>query len=323
MATLAGKVTLLDLALATDPKGAPAKIAEVLTKTNEILLDAPWQEANNVTGHKIARRGSLQTGTWREINSGVAIEKSGITNAVEGIGMLDSISEIDIELVRMAPNPQEFRMVQARGAIEGMSQTLATNMFYGNAALDVERFTGLAPRMGDLVTGGRVLGASGTGSDLTSAYFVQWGLSKVYMVYPKGSSHGIEHDDRGVDMVITDAGTTNTRFRAYVDYFSLKAGLVVEDYRCMGRLANIESTGTSNIFDVDKVIQLTNEMPEAGVGAAMYVNTTLKSQIEIQAKDKTNVYYGPEDAFGRPVLMLRTHPVRLSKAIVNTEVAIT
>jgi hypothetical protein len=319
MSVLAGKTTLLDLAIAKDPNGNLAAIAEVLTKDNEILLDMPWGEANDTFSQRSVRRSSLPTGSWRQINAGVDEEVPKSKVIVDGIGMLDSISKIDIELVKAAPNPAEFRMQKSAAFLEGMSQTLATTLMYGDASTDVEKFTGLAPRMASLVTNGRVLGASGTGSDVTSAYIIQPGLDKVWMAYPKGSDMGIEHEDRGVELT-SDANSKE--FRAYVDYFSLKAGLVVEDDRCIGRLANIESSGSSNLFDSDQVIRIFNRMPQRGRGASMYCNDTIISQLEIQAKDKTNVYYGPEDAFGRPVLMFRGRPVRLVDAILNTETAI-
>jgi hypothetical protein len=320
MGVLSGKVTLLDLANVKDPNGDLSSIAEVLTEDNEILLDAPWGEANDTFSNRSVRDSKLPTGSWRQVNAGVDEEKGTTKAIVDSLGMLDTISEIDVELVRAAPSPEGFLMQQRRRFLEGMSQTLATTFIYGDSSLDVEKFTGFAPRMASLVTGGRVVGAGGTGSTTTSIYAVQWGLDKVWMAYPKGSSLGIEHDDRGIDLT-TDSNSK--KFRAYIDYFSLKGGLVVADDRCIGRLANIASTGSSNLFDVDKIIEMTNRMPRRGNSAALYMNDTVLSQIEIQAKDKQNVYYGPEDAFGRPVTMLRTHPLRMVDKITNTETAIT
>jgi hypothetical protein len=51
MATLDAysQLTLLELAKRTDPKGEAAKIAEIMSEANEILHDAQWGEANNVT----------------------------------------------------------------------------------------------------------------------------------------------------------------------------------------------------------------------------------------------------------------------------------
>lgn len=323
MATLgATNRTLLDLAVLKDPDGSLSSIAEVLTKDNEILLDAPWSEANDTFSHRIVRRAALPTGTWRMLNEGVAATKTRNKPVKEDIGMLDGISQSDIELVNAAPNPAEFRMQEAAGHIEGMSQTLASTLMYGNNTTDAEKFTGFAPRMASLVSAGRVLGASGSSASLqTSVYIIMWGLDKVHMVYPKGSSLGIEHEDRGVELVV-DGTASVSRYRAYIDYFSLKAGLVVRDDRAIGRLANIETAAASNNVDADQLIKITNRMPQRGAGAAMYMNDAIISQFEIQAKDKTNVYYGPEDPFGREVLFFRKHPIRLVDAILNTEAVV-
>lgn len=319
MAVLSGVRTLLDLAVAKDPDGTLAAIAEVLTKDNEILLDLPWGESNDTFSQRSVRRSALPTGSWRQLNAGTDKEKASSKAITDSIGILESISETDVELVKAAPNSAEFRMQEATAFLEGMSQTLATTLIYGNSATDAEKFTGLAPRMASLVTNGRILGAGGSGNDTTSVYMIQPGLDKVWMAYSKGSSLGIEHDDRGVETVL-DANSK--KFRAYVDYFTLKAGLVIRDDRCIARLANIESSGSDNLFNSDEVIRIFNRMPQKGRGASMYCNDTIVSQLEIQAKDKTNVYYGPEDAFGRPVLMFRGRPVRLVDAILNTETAI-
>ena len=59
--TKAGAVTLLDIAKATDPDGKIAKVAELLSQTNEILTDMPFVEGNLPTGH----RGTIRTGFKR------------------------------------------------------------------------------------------------------------------------------------------------------------------------------------------------------------------------------------------------------------------
>jgi len=61
------KLTLLDLAAETGPDGDLLKMAMVLAKTNDILLDAPWIQANGPTSHEILQSISLSSGTWRLI----------------------------------------------------------------------------------------------------------------------------------------------------------------------------------------------------------------------------------------------------------------
>jgi hypothetical protein len=321
MATLTAQsqLTLLELAKRTDPTGNLAVIAEVLARDNEILQDAPWLEANDVFSHKVTQRFKLPTGSWRKLNAGVANEASATREVRETLGMLETYSEVDKDLADAAPNPKQFRSQEAAAFLEGLSQTLASTIIYGNAAVDTEKFTGLAPRMDALAT--NVLGCSGTGADLSSLYIVQWGETRVHLVYPRGSKNlGVKHTDLG-EVTLEDASGYN--FQGYRDHFQVKCGLVVRDERCIARVCNIETSGTSNILDDDKIVQVLNKMPMRGSGAVIYANATILSQLDVLAKDKTNVQYGPADAFGRPVMYFRGIPVRKVDAILDTESALT
>lgn len=315
------QMTLLELAKRTDPDGELASIAEVLAQDNEVLLDAPWIEANDTFGHKITRRTTLPTGSWRKLNAGVAAEVSKTQEVYETIGMLESYAEVDKDLVDAAPNPKQFRNQEAQAFLEGLSQHLAATTFYGITATEPEEFDGFATRMPKLAATQNIIGSGGTGSgtDLTSIYIVNWGPNKVFMLYPKGSkSMGVKHTDLGEDT----KSASSTMWQVYRDHFQVKTGLCVKDDRCIGRVANIEISGSSNIFDEDNLIKILNRMPGAGRGATLYVNATVQSQMEIALKDKTNVNYtagGGEGLSGQPVVRFRGCPVRRVDQIVTTE----
>lgn len=319
------QLTILELAKRTDPDGELAVIAEVLAQDNEILLDAPWIEANDVFGHKITRRTALPTGSWRKLNAGVAAETSKTQEVYETIGMLESYAEVDKDLADGAPNPKQFRNQEAQAFLEGLSQTLASTIFYGNTATDPEKFDGLATRMPALAATSNVIGCGGTGSgtDLTSIYIVNWGPNKAFMIYPRGSkTFGVNHKDLGEDTKVA----SSTMWQVYRDHFQVKTGLCIKDDRSIGRVANIEISGTSNIFDEDNLIKILNRMPGAGRGAVLYCNATVQSQMEIQLKDKTNVNYTPgggEGLAGAPVVKFRGCPVRRVDQIVTTETTLT
>lgn len=313
--------TLANLAKQIDPKGDQMIVVDVLSETNAILDILPFQEANGRTYHKVVRSASEPAGTFRGYNEGVGKESGKDQEALEPLAMLDSISEADVALVKTAPDPQVFRMNHARKFIRGMSKTLAATYIYGDADKTPQKFTGLAPRM-DTIDSEFVFGAGGTGSDVTSIYVVIPGIDKVYGVFPHGAGFvGIEHEDRGTEMVFDSGGSK--KFRAYVDYFSAQQGLVVEDPRCIGRIANIETSGTSNIFDEDLLIELLNNMPAEGEGAVILLNKTIKTQAEIRLKDKNNVNWSVEEGLGgRKFMMFRGQVVRIVDQILNTEDAI-
>lgn len=322
MATLDAysQLTLLELAKRTDPRGEAAKIAEIMSEANELLLDAQWSEGNNVTSHKVVRRDYLPTGSWRHINKGVSKEASVTTEVNEPIGLLESYSEVDKALVDMAPNPRQFRMDEAGAFIEGMSQNLAGAIMYGEHAVDPEKPNGLAPRLDDL-SGDRVISAGGSGGDTTSIFVIQWGLNQVFLAYPRGSkSVGIEHKDLG-EVTLTD-GSSNP-YQGFRDHFISRSGLVVKDTRCIARVANIESAGAINLFNEDDLITVLNQMKNGGKGAIIYVNRTIKTQMEIALIDRANVNFTTANGLGGvPVLFFRGSPVRLVDQIKNTETVV-
>jgi hypothetical protein len=210
-------------------------------------------------------------------------------------------------------------MDEAGAFIEGMSQTLAAAIMYAEHVVDPEKLNGLAPRLNALSMD-RVISAGGAGGDTTSVYVIQWGLNQVFMAYPRGSKNiGIEHKDLG-EVTLTDGTDPYQGFR---DHFVTRSGLVVKDTRCIARVANIESAGAVNLFDEDDLITVLNQMKNGGKGAVIYVNRTIKTQMEIALIDRANINFTTANGLGGvPVLFFRGSPVRLIDQITNTETAV-
>lgn len=315
-----GQLTLVELAKRTHNKEL-LTIAEVMNEDNEIFDDAVWIESNDLTSHVFTQRTSLPTGSWRNVNEGVSEEASSTKQVRETIGLLEGFSKVDCFLVDNAPNPTQFRTDEDMAFVEGMTQNLVEKLFYGNEATDPEQITGLSVRSAyDSTSDANVWDAGGSGSDTTSIYVVQWGPRKVHLVYPRGSaSMGIKRNDLGKQIAYD---TSYNPYMAYWSNFQCSVGLVIHDDRCVQRIANIESTGSSNIFDEDLLIQALNHMPGRGAGAVIYMNETIMSQMDIRAKDKSNVNWQPGEAFGKPITYFLGHPVRKVDQIVITETAI-
>lgn len=318
--------TLADLKVQLGPDGNLMSIIETL-EDNELMQDAKFIEANDTFSNRALQRTSYPAGQWRQLNAGVGAEASKTVPITDTIGMLESRSVIDATLVKVAPNPAEYRSRMAMAFVRGLSDTLATCAFYGNTNSDPEKFLGFAPRMGSLAATTNVIGAGGTGSDVTSIYLVQWGMDKVFFFYPRGSKIGLEHIqitpmDR--PEYATDPSDSTKEFLAHKDHFAWHIGLQVANPRCIARYANIESSG-SYMFNEDELIRLLNRMWQRGKGATIYVAPDIKTQMEIALKDKNNVHYTAsrgEGLSGEEVLRFRGCPVRTIENIVFTETAI-
>lgn len=314
------RMSLVEVVKRHDPDGNLATIAEVLNKTNDMVADAVWREANDNYSNKTTRRSRLPSGTWRKFNEGVSNTASETVELVDVIGILEAHSANDVDLIKSFKDPEQARTDEAMAFVEGLSQDMATAMVYGDASADPEKFTGLAPRLDSIAASANVINEGGTGSDLTSVFVIDWGMNSCYMMYPRNSIVGLEHIDRGVvDVLDSDSKS----FLAYKDIFKWKAGMVVKNNKSIGRLANIESTGSSNTFDPDNLITLVNRMTK-GPGRRIYVNETVMTQIEILEKDKSNTYFYKTDGLAPgPTMMFKGIPIRQVDAITITETALT
>lgn len=314
-----GQLTLLELAKRSN-NGNFLEIAEVLNTINEVLQDAPWVEANQTTSHVGTQRTHLPSGSWKQINTGIAKSASATKQVTEPVGVLEDYSIVDKRLVDLASDPVKFRSDEDIAHVEGMSQTIATGIFYGSVATTPEAFNGFATRY-NLLSQASVWGAGGSGSDTTSLWIIEWGPRKVHFLYPKGTTTIVSTNDLGIRPAYD---SSYLPYEAYWTHFAIAGGIYVHDDRCVQRIANIETTGTSSILSDDDIITALNQMPNPSTlgNTKIYVNRTLKTQLEILAKDKTNVNYTSDNAFGVPITRFRGVPVRLCEAIVDTETAI-
>jgi hypothetical protein len=309
------KLNLVEVAKRTLNKNV-LEVAEVLNVLLDYIQDAVWQEANQIFSHKHVRRLVLPHGEWRKLNRGVGTKASQTIDVVEDIGMLEIYAEIDKKIVDSNNNPDQFRWQEDKAFLEGLSQDFADAFIYGDRSVDPEKINGLATRYNAL-SNGNVWGAGGSGSDLTSIWIVQWGVDKVFFFYPRDSkTTGINVEDKGQVTLEDDNGK---KFEGYRTHFSLDLGLAIRDERSIQRICNIKTSGETNIFDPKLLVRAINHMPTNGKGAVIYVNETLKSQMDNDAMDKTNVYYTMDQAYGGPLTRFRGIPVKRIDKILDTE----
>jgi hypothetical protein len=341
----AGAVTLLDIARATDPHGRISAVAELLTQSNEILLDMPWVEGNLTTGHKGAIRTGLPEPIWRKLYQGVPPTKSLRATVEDHCGMLEDRSEIDTDVCTLNGNSNEFRLGEAVAHIEGMNQTMAEALIYGDATLNPERFNGLAQRYNSLtgtIGAQNVISGSGTGSDQTSMWLVGWGKNTVHGIYPKGSQAGLVHRDLG-EIDAFDAN--NNRYRAMAELFQWKCGLHVKDWRYVVRIANIDTVDLAGVsgtqattaatFLPKLMIRAMARIPNQGMAnCVFYANRSVKEMLAIMAMEKNQSVLSIQSAaqeFGavtpggleKGTLRFLGVPIRTVDRIDNTESQLT
>jgi hypothetical protein len=330
----AGQLTLADVAKRLAPDGSVADVAEVLSQSNEVLEDAVFVQANGPTAHRVSIRTGLPAVYYRMINQGVPTSKSTTAQVDETIGILEARSHIDTLLARLNGNTAAFRMSEDKPFMESMAQEMASQMFYGNPGTDPRQFMGLQTRYSLLSAGngGNIIDAGGTSTDNASIYLVVWGENGVFMTYPKGSQAGLLQQDLGEESV-TDAN--GNYYQAYRTLYQWQNGLVVQDWRNVVRIANIDvsdlraGTGTqattAATFIVDLMSRALDMVPNINGGRAVfYANRTAMSMLRVQARRGTGSVLAIEaglNQFGQSINEMRFLgvPVRKVDQLLSTE----
>lgn len=315
MATLGtGWPTLHDVAKRTDPDGRIPMVAEVLANYNQILDMIPWVQGNLPTGHQHTVRSSKPTPTFRLLNQGVTPAKSATGQIVDTFALLESRSNIDVEVANLNGNTAAFRMSESKSHIEGMMDTWADTLITGDVSVDPEKFNGMQSRYFTLgstyTTSSQLIDGGGTGADNTSIWLIGWSPDTVFGGYPKGSQAGLEVIDRGLDTV-EDPNNAGRYFDAYSTVFKWKGGLCVRDYRYVVRICNIDVSNLATASDSsDTSANILKFMSQAidylppisdNIRPTFLMTRDTLSMLRIKMFDKSNVYLGLGDVYAESV----------------------
>jgi hypothetical protein len=323
----ANVLTLADWAKRLDPDGKVPSIVELLSQTNELLMDMQWIEGNLPTGHRTTVRTGLPTVAWRLLNQGIQPSKSTTAQIDEACGMLEAWSEVDKDLAMLNGNTSAFRLSEAQAFIESMNQEMASTLFYGNSGIAPEEFTGLAVRYSDptATNGSNVIDAGGSGADNSSIWLVCWGGQTVHGIFPKGSKAGLIHEDMGEVTVETTAGIAGTRMRAYQDRWQWKCGIALKDWRYVVRIGSIDISdllGGTPPDIVEFMIKAIHRIPNLQLGRPVfYMNRTVFQQLDIARRDTVIAGGGItfDNSDGKIQYAFRGIPIRQCDALTQTE----
>ena len=331
---------LVDILSRTDPNGNISQVVELAALINPVVEDALYTECNDGTKHQHVIRTGIPEPAWRRYNSGVKQVKTTTAKVTDTTGMATAYMNVDAALARLNGNEAAFRASEMVGVVEGFSQFIARNVFYGSTDTTPDGFMGLAPRMDDptVASGRQLVNAGGTGIDNTSIFFVTWGPKATTLLYPKGSSVGLTRKDLGERMVNAPDGSGE--FLALTDYLTWDIGMAVTDWRGNARVCNIDvsnltkdaATGADLLdlmIDAEVKVRGANRVGIDGNGnlvkgkTVIYANETVCAFLRKQALNKKNVMLRIEQIDDEPTTMWGQWPIRCVDAISNAEAAIT
>lgn len=329
MATLATEVlTYADLAKRMDANGRIDTIIEMLMQWNEILDDMLVRECNNGTAHKTTVRTGLPEATWRLLNYGVPRGKSHTAQVQDTCGMLEVYAEADKALIDMNGG-SAARLSEAKAFIQGMNNQMAETLFYGNVAVNPERFHGLTPRYNSLsgaASSENVIDADGdTALGQTSIWLVTWGEETTHGLYPQGSKAGLSHRDLG-EQTLSDGD--GGQYQGYRDHFKWDLGLTVRDWRFNVRIANVEVADLDDVTYIKSLLSLMIEaeerLPTLSNGRhAWYVNRPVRTALRNAVLEKVSNQLTFETVAGKRVTMFDGIPVRRVDVLKSTEAVVT
>ena len=348
MATIGNSfLGLADIYKGQTKTGQVADIINMLRQTNPILEDAIARECNEGKTHKHTVLSGLPAVTWGKLYQGIPNSKAQRTQVTDSTGFVEGRSTVDARLAEVEPNVSAFRLQEAQAYLEAMSQEMARSVIYENQDSNPEKITGLAPRFNSLTaeTGSQIIDGGGTGSDNTSIWFVTWGLDAAHLLYPKGSSAGIQREDHGKQRVLDSNGNA---YYAMEETFRWHCGVAVNDWRKIARVANIDVStmlaGSTDLYDLmeDAYYQIhgarTLDNGANGVGGGMDGNFgrgrtvvyCTKNVLKILRRLGRNgggsdnyVRLSHREVAGQDVLTYEGMPIRQLDQIVETEARIT
>lgn len=338
-------LSMMDLARRMDPYGKIDYIAEMLSQCNDLWDDVPWIEANEIGGHKFTFRTSIPAGSWRAYLQGVPYSKSTTAQATVSIGSLEDYSQIDRMQAEDSGDVERYRESEDAAFLEGMSQTLAQTVFYGNTVSNPAQFMGYSSFYNTVSTASaqnaaNVIDGGGTASANASIWLICWGERTQFMLYPRGSKAGLAMEDKADTVPGFDS--LGNRFEAYTSWFRQQAGLCPQDWRQAARVANIDVTSAGlagpNALDIFATLAQVMYLPPAlgkrqsgitrsdapdesnpGIRPVFYVNRTVRHWMDVQMIRNRQVMLRLDDYAGRPCDGYRDVPIKIVDQLLTTE----
>ena len=327
------KYTLLDRAKETSDGKTVLSIFRVMNElVDDFFMDVPFIEANMGLKHKIIRDTGMVASTKRTFYAGVKSSKQNKQIVFEDVMLMERRREIDEDEIDTLANPATKLRQEDEGHARKLGEDVVNAFINGDQDDGSENINGLLQRLSALnPTGLNNVQSNGYASVGTSVLVIEWNTDETggaYGIYPqsgfgKNAPFGVSIRDKGKEKVL-DEDNTLAAYYAYVAQLKAWAGLAVGNNRKIARLANINPTiGGSKSFEdngTENLIKLLNNGRFDRNRTRIYVNPTVKTQMEIYGLDKANVMWSPIEVFGREVTAFQSQiPIRVIDDTILTD----
>jgi len=281
---------------------------------NEFMNYASWIPASDGNVHRWTKATKLGEGAWSKINDGITAINSKADQFIVNLKMFEAESLCDERILMTAKSPMNVRNSEDIANMEGFSLSLLYNILYNTNTTD--GVLGLLQRRNAI--GAYCIDASQNASNghATSLLLMETGGKGLNFIYQSGMPSGITTKDRGLQRVPAPSGTgsINAWVRSYMAHY----GMMIKNDHAVQRLANLNANGSA--FPLAKFVSMKNNLPSSGKSAVAFVNRNIKSLIEMECLNKSNMAYqiGSIEGFG-PVNKILGIPIAMCEAILETE----
>jgi len=341
MATITpGVFTYPEWAMRRDAGGNLSTLVNLKSQENGIIADMMAAECTAGNAFEFTQVTSLPSPTRRSYNQGVTPGLATGGKQVQTAVEYADVSQIDESLAQLGGQLAAQREQEDFLHMQGMTQQIASDLFYSNNTTDPTAFTGFANIYNTVSTStsqiaNNVIDCAGTGSTNASLWLITWGPKQIHTIFPQGTVAGMQHIDRGLQPVNDASGKT---YYAYTTWLKWRIGLAIHDWRFCVRAANIDVTlfGGGSAPDLIAILNAmvfkppvmpagvapvqTSDDPRVVMGrSAFYCNRTVGLALDLQAQNKTNVLLRMEEWDGHPIVTYRGIPIRIVDKLTNAE----
>lgn len=336
-----GSFTYAEWALRQDSDGKASYLINLMSQNNSLLPDMMAVKCTSGNAYEYTQVIYLPSATRRAYNQGVKRTMAGVAKQIATTAEYADWSVFDDSLARLGGNLADLRAKEDALHMEGISQQVASDLFYQNRATDPFGFTGWANIYNTVTTSTsqiakNVLDMGGTNNTNASIWLFGWGDTALFTIFPDGLPAGLQHVDLGRSFIQDANGLEYLGWRSWLQW---NIGVCVADWRYGVRAANIDYTlfggGTSAnlIAALAAMCQKPPTMP-AGVMPVQtsdavpalnmprfcfYLNRTVYLQLDLQAQNKTNVLLKMDEWDGHAILTYRGVPIRNQDALTISE----
>lgn len=307
MAKSSGYITYRDIASGRKPDGTlDTAVVEMLAQENPFLQDIPWRQCGKGREDVTTIRTGMPKATYRAFYEGIVPSKGTKKQVTNTCATVSTALEFDMRLYKAAKDKEAFLADEQRSHMEVMGQALANLIWYGRTKDDPRGINGLFATYSEyapegstddseaafyVINGGHST-VSQSGSKLRSVSIVGWGEKSIHGLYPEGGKMGLDVGQLKEQYVdVTNVDGAAAKLLMGIQEMNQDAGLAIRDFRCGGRICNIDLSrafDSSGVPDyTEKLRRLLCRVKSNGVTLRMYMCRMMFEVLSVQFARKT------------------------------------